>query len=83
MDRVNHHAIPRCLCGGGRGGDTIRGVKEPLVVTGIMLFMEPGRQTEVRQLDVAIFVNEDVVGLDITGSNVSGIRFECVRATHR
>ena len=32
-----------------------------------MLFVETGRETEVRQFDVSILVNEDVIWLDITG----------------
>lgn len=32
--------------------------------------MEAGRKTEIRQLDVSFLVNEDVVRLDVTGSDV-------------
>lgn len=73
MNRIDHYAIPCCLRSRGGRGNAIRGVKQALVVTGIVLFMEPGRQTEIRQLDVSIFVNEDVIRLDITGSDVSGV----------
>ena len=37
-----------------------------LVVVGVMLLMEACRQTEIRQLDVAAAVEQDVVGLDVT-----------------
>ena len=38
-----------------------------------MLFVEAGRQTKVRQFDMPIFVNEDVIRLDITTRSVSSI----------
>lgn len=38
-----------------------------------MLFVEAGRQTEVRQFDVPVFVNEDVIRLDITTRSVSSV----------
>ena len=72
MNRVNHDAIPRSLrCRSGRC-NTVCGVKEALVVAGVVLLVETSRQTEVGQLDMAIFVNENVVWLDITGSDVNG-----------
>jgi hypothetical protein len=40
----------------------------PLVVFWIRSFVQPGRETEVGELEMPIPVNKDVVGLDVTMS---------------
>lgn len=37
-----------------------------MVVFGVVRPPEPGAQSEIGQLDVAVAVDEDVVGLDVT-----------------
>ena len=79
MYRIDHHAIPRRLRGGRRGCNAIRGVQKSLVITRIVLLMEPGGKPEIGQLDVAILVNQNVIRFDISTSQmiawaVSGIR---------
>jgi len=57
MNGVDHHAIPRRLCGRRRGRDAIRGIQETLVVARLVLLMESGGKTEVGQLDMTVLVN--------------------------
>jgi len=66
MNGVDHHAIPRRLCGRRRRRDTIRGIQETLVVTRVVLFMEPGGEAEIGQLDMTVLVNQDIVRLDVS-----------------
>lgn len=40
--------------------------EETLVIVLVVGFVKTGRETEVGKLDVAIFIDEDVVGFDIT-----------------
>ena len=44
-----------------------------MVVTGVVLFVEAGRETEIRQLDVSVLVNEDVVRLNVTANRASSV----------
>ena len=66
MNGVDHHTIPRRLCGRRRRRDAIRGIQETLVVTRVVLLMEPSRKTEIGQLDMTILVNQDIVRLDVS-----------------
>ena len=53
MDSIDHDAV---TCRGRGRLHAIRGFKEALVVIGIVLFVEAGRQAEIRQLDVTVLV---------------------------
>jgi hypothetical protein len=57
MDRVDHHAIPRRLRGSRWRRHAIRRIQETLVVARIVLLVESGGKTEIRQLDVPVLVN--------------------------
>lgn len=58
-----------------RGGRVLQQTLVPLLV---MRFMKPSRETKVGELDMAIFVNEDIVGLDIT----AGSQYQTPTAGH-
>ena len=65
MDGVDHDAIPRRLCR-RRRRNAIRRIQKTLVVTRIVLLVEPSGKTEIGQFDVTILVNKDVVRLDVS-----------------
>jgi hypothetical protein len=52
----------RCSSSGGSGR---LAVEEALVVRRVVLLVETGREAEIRQLDVAVLVDQDVVRLDV------------------
>ena len=57
MDRIDHYAVPRRLCGSGWRRHAVCGIQETLVVARIVLLVEPGGKTKVGQFDVPVFVN--------------------------
>lgn len=65
MDCVDHHRVASTrvvlLLAGGVGA----AFEETLVVVLVVCFVESGREAEVGELDVTIFIDEDVVGFDI------------------
>ena len=65
IDGIHHDAVPRSLSGCGGRLHGVVWVQQPLVVTRIVLFVEARRQPKVRQFDVAVLVDEDIVRLDI------------------
>jgi hypothetical protein len=77
MDRVDHHAVPRRLRSGRRGRDTIRGIQETLIVARVVLLMEPGGKAEIRQLDVSVLVNQNIIRFDVS------VRKRCQRLSKR
>ena len=65
VDGIHHDRVsrPRRLLLGGRWTGAV--FEEPLVVGLVVRLMEARRQAEVREFDVAILVDQDVVGFDI------------------
>ncbi|SRR6266404_8031603 len=61
VDGVHHHTVPSCLRRCCWGRCTIGLVEESLVITRVMVFVESSRQAKVRQFDMSIFVDQDVV----------------------
>jgi len=57
MNGIDHHTIPRRLCGRRRGCDAIRRIQETLVVARFVLLVEPGGKTEIGQLDMTVLVD--------------------------
>ena len=57
MDRIDHHAVPRRLCGSRWRRYAIRRIKETLVVARIVLFVESSGKTKIRQLDMPVLVD--------------------------
>ena len=43
-----------------------------------MLFVEPGRKTEIGQLDMTVLVNQDVVRLDISVAGHGWVDSQCL-----
>lgn len=43
-----------------------------------MLFVEPGRKTEIGQLDMTVLVNQDVVWLDISVAGHGWVDSQCL-----
>lgn len=66
VNGIDHHAIPRRLCGGRWRRYATRRIQETLVVARIVLLMKPGREAEIRQLDMPILVDQDIIRLDIS-----------------
>lgn len=66
VDCVNHHRVTSTrvvlLLAGGVGA----AFEETLVVILVVRLVEAGREAEVGELDVTIFIDKDVVGFDIT-----------------
>ena len=56
MDSVHHHAVPRRLRGSHRGRNTIRRIQKTLIITRLVLLMEPGGETKIREFDVSVLV---------------------------
>lgn len=61
MDRVYHHTVSS-----RRRLRIISRVEKLLIVARIVLLVKASRKTEIGQFDVAIFVDEDVIGFDIS-----------------
>lgn len=57
MDRIDHHAVPRRLCGSRWRRYAIRRIQETLVVARIMLLVESSGKTKIRQLDMPVLVD--------------------------
>ena len=50
-----------------------RGAAEQLLIVGrLVLLVEAGREAEVGELEVAVAVEEDVVGLDVAAGEKEG-----------
>lgn len=67
MDRVVHHhtvscGLVRSLC---RSARAVHRGQEVFIVVHVVLFMESGRETKVRELEVAISIDENIVGFDV------------------
>lgn len=66
MDCVDHDRVAGTrvvlLFAGGIGA----AFEETLVIVLVVRLVKTGREAEVGELDVAIFIDEDVVGFDIT-----------------
>lgn len=69
VDCVDHDRVAGTrvvlLFAGGIGA----AFEETLVIVLVVRLVKTGREAEVRELDVAIFIDEDVVGFDITEDN--------------
>ena len=70
VDCINHDTVPTSLLGRCRRRDTIGRIQEALVIAAIMFTVESSRETKVRKFDMTIFINQDIVRLDITGTRV-------------
>lgn len=70
MNRVDHHRVPRpssrVIRLSRRRTRHVPSVEQALVVGRVVLLLESCRETEVRELDVASGVDEDVVGFDVS-----------------
>ena len=62
LDLIDVDAITVCARVGTRGF----AMHELLVVGGIMFFVESGREPKVSKLDMSAFVEQNVVGFDVT-----------------
>lgn len=49
-------------------------MQELLVVRGLVLLVEAGREAEIGQLDVSAAVEKDVVGFDVADGRISRLR---------
>lgn len=63
MDSIDLHAV-------ARGIPLLILLQKPFVIIGICVLVESSRKAKVRQLQVPILVNQDVVWFDITGSKI-------------
>ena len=68
MDGVDRDRVAVLICRARRGR---LAVEQTLVVGRVVLLVEAGGETKVGQLDVAVLVDEDVVGLDVAARSAS------------
>jgi len=67
MDGIDRDAVAGGLLLGRWRNDTIRLIEQTLIVARIVLLVEAGGKAEIGELDVTLLVDENVVGLDVTG----------------
>jgi hypothetical protein len=66
VDGIDHDAVATRVLGSGRGDNASRRVEQTLVVRRVMLLVESRRQAKIREFDMAVFVDQDIVGLDVS-----------------
>lgn len=66
MDCVDHHRVASTRVVLLLAGSVGAAFEETLIVVLVVCLVEAGREAEVGELDVTIFIDEDVVGFDIT-----------------
>lgn len=66
VDRVDHDRVPAAVHRTRDRPSPFGTFQQALVVRRVVLFVEPGRETEIRQLDVSVLVDQNVVGFDVT-----------------
>lgn len=67
VDGVYHHAVPCSLRRRCWGRCTIGLIEESLVITRVVILVETSRQAKVRQFDMSIFIDQNVVRFYIPG----------------
>jgi len=60
MDGIDHDAVSCRLRRSGWGYSAIGLVEESLIIARLVIFMEPSGQAKVGQLDVTVFIYEDI-----------------------
>ena len=73
---ADHNAVPRGLLRGDgrlyRTSSAIDRRQKIFVIIHVMLFMKSSRETEIRKLQMAVTIDENVVGLDVAIQDLSG-----------
>jgi hypothetical protein len=68
VDRVERNRVPPTIARRPRPRSPtcrIPALEQALVVRRVVLLVEAGRESEVGELDVTVFVDQDVVGFDV------------------